>query len=184
MSSDVFIIAADSTTDPSETIRMAVEHARVSESRIQDAVFSTDRPFSIANANEIIHKAGLGSGMVVVSPGLRAVFLAAQSVLSGDVDMVAVVGLITHASTALVMASPEAVGRLNLFPRARLAARSLAGLDLALRAAEIEGNDIAIFKKGDDGVALVKELIEEMEEQQVKWGAVTEGETVLIVERV
>ncbi len=184
MSSDVFIIAADSTTDPAEAIRIAVEHAGVSAPKIQDSVFGMDKPSTNTNVVEIMRKAGLACGTVIVSPSLRAIFFAGQSVLSGDIDLVVVPGLNTPTTAALVMASAEAVGRLNLFPRARLAARSLAGLDLALRAAEIEGSDIAIFKKGGDSIALVKELIEELELQQAKWGAVTEGESVLIVERV
>ena len=131
-----------------------------------------------------MNKAGLTCPSVVVSSGLRAVFFAAQSILSGDMDLVVVIGLGEEASTALMLASPDAVGRYNLLPRARLATRSLAGTDSALRSAGLVSDDIAIFKTGENGPLAVKELLEELEQRQVQWGMVSTGDLALLVERI
>ena len=184
MSSDVFIISAASAADPSDAIRLAVEDAGVNASRLQDAVFGSDGSSSGASPSQIVRAAGLVCGTVVVTPRLRAIFVAAQSILSGDVDLVGVVGLDASISTAFVIASPEAVGKLNIVPRARFAARSLAGSEPAMRQAELTADDVVIFKDGDDVIALVKELIEALEGRQEQWGLVSEDDLSILVERV
>jgi hypothetical protein len=83
-----------------------------------------------------------------------------------------------------MLASPDAVGRYNLLPRARLATRSLAGTDSALRSAGLVSDDIAIFKTGENGPLAVKELLEELEQRQVQWGMVSTGDLALLVERI
>jgi hypothetical protein len=131
-----------------------------------------------------VNKAGLTCPAVVISSGLRAVFFAAQSILSGDLDLAVVIGLGEEASTTLMLASPDAVGRYNLLPRARLATRSLAGTDSALRSAGLVSDDIVIFKIGEDGSLAVKELMEELEQRQSRWGMVSSGDLALLVERI
>ena len=99
-------------------------------------------------------------------------------------DVVIVVGMETNASTALLLASPDAVGRWNLLPRARLAARSLNGIKSALRAAEIELKDVTITKNGENGAVLIKETLDELEGQSARWGMVTMNELALLIERI
>ena len=99
-------------------------------------------------------------------------------------DIVAVVSIETNASTALLLASADAVGRWNLMPRARLAARSLNGVESALRGAEIELKDVTITKNGRNGAVLIKETLDELEEQSARWGMITVNELVLLIERL
>jgi acetyl-CoA acetyltransferase len=121
---------------------------------------------------------------VLVSSSLRAVFFAAQSILSGDLELVVVIGVSEEAATALLLASPDAVGRFNLLPRARLAARSLLGSDKAYRSAGIASEDVPIIKNGENGILLLKELLEELEQRQAQWGLVSVDRSALLVERI
>ena len=59
-------------------------------------------------------------------------------------------------------------------PRARLAARSLNGIESALRVAEIELKDVTIVKDGKYGAVLIKETLDELEGQSARWGMVTD----------
>jgi hypothetical protein len=184
MDRDVFILSATTAGEPAGAIHQALENIDINPSRVQDAIFGLDSSPSIRNVEDFVNKAGLTCPSVVVSSGLRAVFFAAQSILSGDMDLVVVIGLGEEASTALMLASPDAVGRYNLLPRARLATRSLAGTDSALRSAGLVSDDIAIFKTGENGPLAVKELLEELEQRQVQWGMVSTGDLALLVERI
>ena len=184
MDRDVFILSAATAAEPAGAIRQAFENTDLKPSRVQDAVFGLENSTSIPNVQHIIESAGLACPTVVVSSGLRAVFFAGQSILSDDLDIAVVIGLGENTSTALLLVSPDAVGRYNLLPRARLAARSLSGIDSALRAAGLVSGDIAIFKPGESGVWSIKELLEELEQRQVQWGLVTAGEFALLVERI
>jgi acetyl-CoA acetyltransferase len=183
MDRDVFILSA-ATAEPAEAIRQALENIDLKPSRVQDAVFGLDKSSSLPNVEAYVHKAGLTCPTVVVSAGLRAIFFAAQSILSGDLDIAVVIGLGEKASTALMLASPDAVGRYNLLPRARLAARSLNGMDTALHNAGLVTDDIAILKPGKGGALQVKELLEELEQRQAQWGLVSEDDHALLVERI
>jgi acetyl-CoA acetyltransferase len=184
MDRDVFILSAMSNIEPAEAIRHALENIDIDPSRVEDAVFGFDGSFSLLNFEQITQEAGLNCLAVNVSSSLRAVFFAAQSILSGDLELVVVIGLGADASTALLLASPDAVGRYNLLPRARLAARSLSGMDSALRAAGLASGDVAIFKNGEKGALLVKEVLEELEQRQAQWGLVSIDRSVLLVERI
>jgi acetyl-CoA acetyltransferase len=184
MDRDVFILSATTVAEPADAIRQALEIIDINPSRVQDAVIGLDGLSSIPDVEHFVKKAGLTCPSVVVSPGLRAVFFAAQSILSGDLDLVVVIGLAEEASTALMLASPDAVGRYNLLPRARLAARSHAGTDSALRTAGMVSEDIAIFKTSERGSLAVKELLEELEQRQTQWGMVSTGDLALLVERI
>ncbi len=104
--------------------------------------------------------------------------------LGDDVDISLVVGLDGGSGSALVLASPEAVGRLNLLPRARIAARSLAGTDPALRAAGLAPDDVEIHTDGKDAALLLHELLDTLEARSARWGMLTVGEAVILVERV
>ncbi len=118
MDRDVFILSAISKTEPAEAIRLALENIDVKPSRVGDAVFGYDGSFSLPNVEQITKEAGLSCPAVNVSSSLRAVFFAAQSILSGDQELAVVVGLGGEGSTALLLASPDTVGRFNLLPRA------------------------------------------------------------------
>ena len=74
--------------------------------------------------------------------------------------------------------------RWNLLPRARLAARSLNGIESALRVAELELKDVTITKNGKNGAVLIKETLDELEEQSARWGMVTMNELALLIERL
>jgi hypothetical protein len=184
MDRDVFILSAATAAEPAGAIRQAFENIDLKPSRVQDAVFGLENSTSIQNVEHIVEAAGLACPAVVVSSGLRAVFFAGQSILSDDMDIAVVIGLGENTSTALLLVSPDAVGRYNLLPRARLAARSLAGADPALRAAGLASGDIAIFKPGESGVWSIKELLEELEQRQVQWGMVSAGNFALLLERI
>ncbi len=184
MSSDVFLISAIAGADCAEAIRQAVERAGMHASRVQDAIFAEDRSTSAVDFEDVAHTAGLTCPVVSISSSLRAMFFAAQSILSGDIEIAVVTGQEQNAAGALLLAAPEAVGRWNLIPRARLAARSLAGVDPALRAAEITSNDISVVKTGANSIDLLIELIAELEAQQVQWGMLSVGEAALLMERV
>ena len=116
--SDVFIISAVNNTNSVQAIGQAIQNAGADSLRIQDVIFGVDDPRSI-DTEKIVSDSNLTCSAATVSSSLRATFFAAQSILSLDVDVVIVVGIETNASTALLLASPDAVGRWNLMPRPR-----------------------------------------------------------------
>jgi hypothetical protein len=181
--SDVFIISIVQRANPSEAIKEAVANAGSNSVRVQDVIFGLDEPRSI-NTEKTLSASGLTRSTATVSSSLRAAFFAAQSILSLDVDLVIVIGVEANASTAILLASPDAVGRWNLMPRARLAARSLTGVDSALRAAELEPKDVTIIKDGKYGALLITELLDELEQQSARWGVVKMNELALLIERI
>ena len=170
--SDVFIISAVNNTELAKAIRQAVQSAGADSIRVQDVIYGLDEPRSI-DIEKIVSDSSLTCSTATASSSLRATFFAAQSILSLDVDVVIVLGIESNASTALLLASPDAVGRWNLMPRARLAARSLTGIDLALRTAELESKDVTITKNGKYGALLIRETLDELEQQSARWGMVT-----------
>jgi hypothetical protein len=189
--SDVFIISIASNTDSAEAIQQAINNAGINSIHVQDLIFGLEsgrflpyhEPRSI-DTEKIISASNLTCSTATVSSSLRASFFAAQSILSFDVDVVIVVSMESNASTALLLASPDAVGRWNLMPRARFAARSLTGVDSALRTAELESKEIAITKDGKHGASLIKELLDELEQQSARWGMITVNELALLIERI
>ncbi|MGA7194972.1 MAG: hypothetical protein WBW94_15200 [Anaerolineales bacterium] len=180
---DVFIISIVQSANPSEAIKEAIANAGINSARIQDVIFGLDESMLI-NADKILSASSLTCSAATVSSSLRATFFAAQSILSFDVDVVIVVGIETLVSTAMLLASPDAVGRWNLMPRARLAARSLNGVDSALRTGELESKDVTMIKDGKRGTSLIKELLDELEGQSARWGMVTINELALLIERI
>ncbi len=76
------------------------------------------------------------------------------------------------------------VGRLNLLPRARVAARSLAGPDPALRIAGLASADVEISKAGKYGASLAHELLDELEARSARWGLISAADSVLLIERI
>ena len=181
--SDAFIISVVQRANPSEAIKEAIANAGMNSARVQDIIFGFDEPRSI-DTKKIISASGLTCSAATVSSSLRATFFAAQSILSFDVDVVIVIGIESDSSTALLLASPDAVGRWNLMPRARLAARSLTGVDSVLRAAELESKDVTIIKDGKNGTLLIKETLDELEQQSARWGMVTMNKLTLLMERI
>jgi len=181
--SDAFIISIVQHANPSEAIRQVIDNSGIDSARVQDVILGSDESLTI-NAENILSASSLTCSAAAVSSSLRAAFFAAQSILSGDVDIVIVVGVQADASTAFLLASPDAVGRWNLMPRARLAARSLSGVDSALRAAELESKDVMIIRDGKYGASLIKELLDELEQKSVRWGMVTVNELGLLIERI
>ena len=180
---DVFIISIVQHANPSEAIKEAIADAGINSARVQDVIFGADESLAI-NADKILSSSNLTCSAATVSSSLRAAFFAAQSILSFDADVVIVVGIETNISTVLLLASPDAVGRWNLLPRVRLAARSLNGTESALRAAEIELKDVTITKNGENGAVLIKETLDELEGQSARWGMVTMNELALLIERI
>ncbi len=184
MSSDVFIISSVRDPSPANAIRAAIELAGVSAARVQDAAFGLGGRSAVPDLAAVARAAGLTCPVVGVSSSLRAITLEAASILSDDADLAIVCGLEEAASTAFLLAAPEAVGRLNLLPRARLAARSFAGLEPALRLAGLASSDLEICKEGQQAPALLHELLDELEKAPARWGMLDVGEAVLLVERV
>ena len=181
--SDAFIISIVQRANPSEAIRQVIDDSGIDSSRVQDVIFGLDESMLI-HADKILSASSLTCSAATVLSSLRAAFFASQSILSGDTDVLIVVGVETLVATAILLASPDAVGRWNLIPRARLAARSLSGVDSALRAAGLESNDVMIIRDGKYGALLVKELLDELEQKSVRWGMVTMNELALLIERI
>ena len=181
--SDVFVISIFQSANPSEAIRQVIDDAGIDSSRVQDVIFGLDESMLI-HADKILSASSLTCSAATVSSSLRATFFAAQSILSFDADVLIVVGIETLVSTAILLASPDAVGRWNLTPRARLAVRSLNGIESTLKATEIELKDVTITKDGKSGAALIKETIDELETQSARWGMVTMNELALLIERI
>ena len=183
MSSEVFILSAARNPDPAAAIRAAVERAGVGPKRVQDALFGFERSFTAPNLLDTARKAGLSCTVVSVSSSMRAIFFGAQSILGDGIDVVVVAGIDGKGTGALVLAGSEAVGRWNLEPRARLAARSLRGAEAALQQAGMKSEELSIVKQSESGARLVCELVDELETRQAQWGMVSAGELALLVER-
>jgi hypothetical protein len=182
MSSEVFVLSAVRSTEAAEAVRQAVEAAGVKPARVEDAVFSIEPTHSVTEAIRAVRSAGLTCPAVCISSSLRAVFFAAQSILSGDVELVVVVEAGAGGCIAIVLSAPEPIGRWNLMPRARLAARWLTGGAAALQAAGIAAGEVTVVKDGDS-LDLASEVIDELERREAQWGLVTAGELALLVER-
>ncbi len=165
-------------------MREAVKLAGVSASRVQDVVFGLDDLSANPDLEAIARAAGLICPVAATFPGLRALLFAASFMLSDGAELSLVVGLQPDGGTAFVLASPEAVGRLNLLPRARVAARSLAGAEAALRAAGLAAADVEICKDGEPATARLYELLEGLEAKPARWGMLSSGEAVILMERV
>lgn len=183
MSSEAFVLSAACSADPVAAVRQALEKSGANPARVQDALFGADGPGSVPDLSQTLRSAGLACPAVSVSSSLRATCFAAQSILSGDVQLVVVVGLESNGSVGLVLAGPEAVGRWNLLPRARLAVRSLNGTEGALRAAGITPGDVQIVKEGDGGARLVSDVLDELEARHQQWGLVSAGGLAVLLER-
>lgn len=183
MSSDVFVIASARDVDTAAALRRAVELAGVGARRVQDAVLGTDVAAEL-DAASLLASAGLDCPFSVVMPSPRAAFFAAEEILSEEAGIVLAAGVYAEGAGALLLASPEAVGRLNLVPCARLAARSLAGLDAALRLAELTAGDVELTRDGGQPLLVLHEMLEELEGRPARWGAVTSGTLALLVERL
>jgi acetyl-CoA acetyltransferase len=181
--SDVFIISAISNTEPAKAIRQAIQSTGADSLRVQDLIIGLDEPCSI-DTQKILSASSLTCSAATVSSSLRATFFAAQSILSLDVDVVIVVGVETNVSTAILLASPDAVGRWNLMPRARLATRSLTGIVSALHAAGLTSGDVTMGKDGKYSALLIKELLDELEQKSARWGIITVNELALLIERI
>ena len=184
MSSDIFIISAARDADTPTGIGQAIDSAGLRASQIQDAVFGLDDSSAMPDTGPAMRAAGLSCPAVCIAPSLRAIFFAAASILSDDVELSLVIGLGSGTSLAFILASPEAVGRLNLLPCARIAARSLAGLEPALRTAGVTSSDIDITKTGEHVALLLYELLEELDAKMARWGLLSGGEATMLVERV
>ena len=183
MSSDVFVIASASGADAATALRQAVELAGVETRRVQDAVLGFDEASAI-DINSLIAAAGLACPSCTVTPSLRAAFLAAAEILSEGAEIVIAAGIYPGSTAAFLLTAPEAVGRLNLTPRARLAARSLVALDEALRLAELTASDVEVAVNGGQPMLLLHDLLNELESRPARWGAVTSGKLALLVERL
>jgi acetyl-CoA acetyltransferase len=180
---DVFIISAARHPIPAQALHQVLTDAGVKAGQVQDAVFGGEAPHSL-DLREILRDAGLACPTVIVSSGLRAVMFAAQSILAGDVELVVSIAMQGEDASAFLLASSNAVGRWNLLPRARLAARSLAGIESALRAAGIESEDVIITKHGKHDALLMMELLDELEQRSARWGMVVLDELALLIERI
>jgi acetyl-CoA acetyltransferase len=181
--SDAFIISAAKDVQPAEAMRQAIQNAGMDLPRVQDVIFGLDEP-RFVDTKKIMGDASLTCPTATVLSSLRAIFFAVQSILSGDVDVVIVASMENNVSIAMLLASPDAIGRWNLMPRARLAVRSLTGVDSALRTAELTSSDVTIVKYGKQGALLIKELLEELEQKSGRWGMVAMNELALLIERI
>ena len=171
-------------TDPVGAIRLALERAEIGPKHVQDALFGFERSFTAPGLQDTARKAGLNCPAVSVSSSMRAVFFGAQSILTSDTEIVVVVGVDGRGTCALVLAAPEAIGRWNLSPRARLASRSMAGADAALKQAEVKPEEVTVVRQGEGGSRLIYEVLEELEKKKARWGMVSINELSLLMERL
>ncbi len=183
MSSDVFIISSARDPDPAVAIRHAVELAGISASRIWDAVFSLGSAFASLHLDSITQAAGLTCPSVAVSSALRALSFSAASILSDDAALTVVVSMEADGCTAILLASPESVGLLNLLPPARLAARSLSAPESALRLAGLTSADVQLCKEGDS-LILLHDLLGELESRSERWGLLSSSDQSVLIERI
>lgn len=183
MSSDVFIVASARNRDTAAALRQATELASVEPGRVEDLVFGLAASARGRDAGSITRLAGLSCRSAAVSPSLRALFFAAESILGGDTELSLAAVIERGTTTAVLLASAEMVGRLNLLPRARLAARSLAGAEAAARAAGLTMAEIEICKEAQ-GSAALHELLDELEARPARWGLLTAGSLGLLLERI
>src|SRR5512138_2781778 len=133
MSSDVFIISTARDAQAAAALQQALQSAGVRAAQVQDVVFGLDSALAQRALEAIARSAGLACPVCSVSPGLRALLFAAGSILSDDAQLSLVAALYHDLSVAFLLASAEAVGRLNLLPCARIAARSIGGRETGLR---------------------------------------------------
>jgi len=183
MSSDVFIVSTARNPEPAAALQQALELASLHPAQIRDAVFGLDDPLSRPDLDSVLRSVGLTCPAARVSPSVRAIFFAAASILSDDAELSLAVALAEEATSAFALASPEAVGRLNLFPRARIGARSLAGQEAALRQAGLAATDVQVCKEGERGASL-HELLNELEASAARWGLITAGDIALLIEQL
>ncbi len=151
--------------------------------RVQDVIFGLDGA-ALPDLERMRSAAGLSCPAAAVSSSLRALFFGASSILSNDVELLLVVGLGSDAPAAVLLASPEAVGRYNLLPRARIAARSLGGAEPALRLADIAASELDLQKEGKFGVPLLHDLLDELEAASAHWGLLSASGLALLLERI
>jgi hypothetical protein len=95
-----------------------------------------------------------------------------------------VVGLHSRQAIAVWLTSAASVGRWNLVPRARLAARSVRGAPPAWNALELPAQELASTREGQDAIWLTGEVLEELEKGMARWGQVSTGSLVLLIERL
>ncbi len=184
MSSEAFVLSSIRNPDPVEAIRLAVERSEVPPRRIQDALIGFERSFTAPSLQETVRKAGLACPAVSVSSSMRAVFFGTQSLLSDGMEAIVVAGVDGRGTSALVLVGPEVIGRWNLIPKARVAARSLLGAEAALRQAEIKAEELAVSKQSENGARLVCDVLDELETRKARWGMALSGELALLVERL
>jgi acetyl-CoA acetyltransferase len=162
-------------------ILQAVETAGLEPSRVQDVVLGSRDGAASYDLMATVRAAGLNCPSVSVSSALRAVYIAAEAILSGDLEVSVVASAEGKDSVAMLVAGSEAIGRWNLMPRARLAARSLSGAETARRRAGIAAEDVKASREGDS-LALLNELLDEMGKGQAQWGIASAGEMALLIE--
>ncbi len=184
MSSDVFVIATARNTQGAAALQQALEAGGVLPAQVQEVVFGLDSAAQQRALQSIVESAGLPCQATGVVPSLRGIAFAAASILSDEVQLSLAAGLSHEAAVAFVLASPEAVGRLNLLPCARIAARSLAGREAALRQAGLAAEEIDLTKDGQHAILRLSDLLEELDTASRRWGLVTEGDAALIIERL
>ncbi|HTP00287.1 MAG TPA: hypothetical protein VMJ64_02865 [Anaerolineales bacterium] len=183
MSSDVFIISCARKAEPGAAIRRALEEAGVTPSRVEDAVFGAGEVSALPDIGAIAQAAGLNCPCVGISSPLRALSFCAASILSEEAVLSVVVGIESGECSAFVLAAPDRVSILNLLPCARIAARSLAGPEPALRLAGLNPGDVQIEKRGDSLVTL-QTLLEELEAQSFRCGLISNRGVAILIERI
>src|SRR5512135_1867897 len=179
MSSEAFVLSSIRNPDPVEAISLAVERSEVPPRRIQDALFGFERSFTAPSLQDTVRKAGLACPAVSVSSSMRAIFFGTQSLLNDGIELILVAGVDARGTSALVLAGSEAIGRWNLVPRARLAARSLQGAEAALRQADLKSEELTVAKQSESGARLVCDLLDELDTRQARWGMASCGELAL-----
>jgi hypothetical protein len=189
MSSDVFVISTACDSDPSQAVRQALELGGVGASRIQDVIFGLDG-IPVPDLEAVAREAGLECPAVGVSSSMRGLFFAAASILSDDAHLSLVVGLASESCAAILLASPESIGVLNLLPRLRLAGRVLqassavTGVERALSDNGLARADVQLTRTGEHGALLLHELLAQLEADSARWGLLAVGGSALLVERL
>jgi len=183
MSSEAFIISIARAAQMPAAIRQALETAGLKPSLLQDIVVGGVEGAAPHDLIGMVREVGLNCPSVSVSSALRAIHFAAEAILSGDVEVSVVAAAEGTDSVAMLVAGSEAIGRWNLMPRARLAARSVSGAETAVRRAGIAVEDVKAGREGDS-LAIVSEVLGELARLQAQWGLVSAGSLALLLENL
>ncbi len=179
--SEVFVLSIARADTAWQAVDLAARQAGLKPERIQDIFWSG----SAAELAFPVVSVGRGG-----ADFQQALHCAAQAILAGDVELALVGGPVDDAFAALVLCSPSPVGRLNLDPLLRIAARTLGpqAVARAFAMAEVEAADLQNSLEGVENLSLPT-LLEQLMQRRLRYGLFASplgsaGQLATLVERL